>query len=208
MLPSRPGVSTTSILTVNDQAPSGYRMVGIPDGLGAADGPNHKFTLLMNHELTGTAGIVRASGWAGAFVSRWEIDKATLEVTDGRDLTTSPSDVNWSSQPPRALSRYCSADLALPGAYRFGALGTDARIHLNGEESGSEGTAWAHILTGPTANASFELPSLGRMSWENSVACPYPQVKTLVVGLDDSTPGQVYVYVGTKTASGDDITRA
>ena len=40
------------------------------------------------------------------------------------------------------------------------------------------------------------------------MACPYPQRQTLVAGLDDSTPGQVYLYAGTKTDTGDTITRA
>jgi hypothetical protein len=49
------GVKTTSILTVGDTVnlkPDGvtpYRMVGIPDGLGAFDNGNGTFTLLMNH---------------------------------------------------------------------------------------------------------------------------------------------------------------
>jgi len=211
LLPSRTGVTTTSILTVNDPTSTigGYKMVGLPDGLGAFSSPTRgKLTLLMNHELTGTAGIVRAGGYTGAFVSRWEIDTTTLAVNSGRDHNTSPSDVTWASQAPRAISRLCSGDLAAPSAYRFGVYGTDSRIYLNGEENGNEGTAWAHIATGTGTNASFELPALGRFSWENAVACPYAQLKTLVVGTDDSTPGQVYVYVGTKTTTGNDITRA
>jgi len=207
IVPTRSGVSTTSILTVGDSI-GGYRMVGIPDGLGAIDGPGNSLTLTMNHELGGTAGTVRASGFTGAFVSRWEIDKTTLSVNNGRDFNTSPADVYWSSQPARAISRFCSGDLAAPGAYSFGNLGTTARIHMNGEESGNEGTAWAHIVTGSAANTSWELPALGKFSWENSVANPYSQQKTIVMGTDDSTPGQVYMYVGNKISTGNDIERA
>jgi len=70
-----PNVSTTSILTVGDatntkQDGSGpYRMVGIPDGLGAFDNGDGTFSVLMNHELGETAGVVRAHGAKGAFVS-------------------------------------------------------------------------------------------------------------------------------------------
>lgn len=210
LLPSRSGVTTTSIFTVNDATSTvgGYRMVGIPDGLGAFAGQGNNLTLAMNHELTGTAGIVRPGGFTGSFVSRWEIDRTTLAVTSGRDSVQAASDLLWSSQAPRAISRFCSGDLALPSAYKFGTLGTDERIYMNGEENGAEGTAWAHVLTGPATNKSYELPALGRFSWENSTACPYAQTKTIVVGTDDSTPGQVYVYVGTKTSSGDDVTKA
>src|SRR5262245_58131018 len=48
VLPTIPGVSTTSILTVGDNV-GGYRMVGIPDGLGAfGQGAGSPFTLMMN----------------------------------------------------------------------------------------------------------------------------------------------------------------
>ncbi len=52
----------TSLLTVGDSVrpmPNGvdpYRMVGIPDGLGAFDNGDGTFTLLMNHEIGATAG--------------------------------------------------------------------------------------------------------------------------------------------------------
>jgi hypothetical protein len=47
---------------------------------------------------------------------------------------------------------------------------------------------WVRSTTG----ISYELPSLGKFAWENSVASPYEQVKTIAVGMDDSTPGQVF----------------
>jgi secreted PhoX family phosphatase len=58
LLPSIPGVKTVAILTVGDSI-GGYRMVGIPDGLGAFTSDRRHFTLLMNHELTATVGIPR-----------------------------------------------------------------------------------------------------------------------------------------------------
>jgi hypothetical protein len=57
-------------------------------------------------------------------------------------------------------------------------------------------------------NQSWRLPRLGRHSVENQVASPFPQQKTIVIGLDDATPGQLYVYVGNKTAAGNDVERA
>jgi hypothetical protein len=71
LLPSITGAKTRSILTVGDSV-QGYRMVGIPDGLGAFRRGHREFTLLMNHEITsGAPGVVRAHGSNGAFVSRW-----------------------------------------------------------------------------------------------------------------------------------------
>jgi hypothetical protein len=83
-------VATQALLTVGDSI-GGYRMVGIPDGLGAFDNGDGTFTLLMNHELGNTAGITRAHGSVGAFVSEWVVDKTTLQVQrprpDAADLS-------------------------------------------------------------------------------------------------------------------------
>ena len=64
---AQPGVVTKPVLTVGDSVnlrPDGtpYRMVGIPDGLGTFDNGDGTFTVLMNHELPSTAGVVRAHG--------------------------------------------------------------------------------------------------------------------------------------------------
>jgi hypothetical protein len=81
-------------------------------------------------------------------------------------------------------------------------------MFMNGEESGSEGRAFGHVVTGPGAGLSYELPSLGKFAHENVVASPYEQDKTVVVGMDDGTGGQVYVYVGTKKDRGNEIEKA
>ena len=92
LVPVSAGVLTKAIFTVGDSAnlkPDGvtpYRMVGIPDGLGAFDNGNGSFTLLSNHELTNTSGIARAHGSIGAFVSRWIVRKSDLCVLHGDDL--------------------------------------------------------------------------------------------------------------------------
>jgi len=110
--------------------------------------------------------------------------------------------------------RYCAGDTPAASAFLFNdngtVYGTEARIHMNGEEIGRNGRAFAHILTGPEANQAFELPRLGHCSWENSVASPFAQRKTIVIGCDDdgSTSGNVYVYVGTKQSTGNTIERA
>ncbi|MDX2131862.1 MAG: hypothetical protein SFY69_07410 [Planctomycetota bacterium] len=176
VLPTVPGVTTTSILTVGDNV-GGYRMVGIPDGMGAfREQSSGDFTLLMNHELGFTSGAVRAHGQTGAFVSRWTINPGTLAVTSGRDTATSSADAyeyysatgTWSNaaHPSQRWGRFCSADLAAPTAYFNPAtgLGTNARIYLNGEEVGAEGRAYAHIVTGAATNQSWQLPHMGKFS--------------------------------------------
>ena len=123
VLPTIAGVSTTSILTTGDSV-GGYRMVGIPDGLGAWEqdrghggdnrgansrhgddddddddnnGKGRPFNLVMTHELGKASGVVRAHGSTGAFVSRWSIQPLSLKVLTGRDHLTVPGDVfTWS----------------------------------------------------------------------------------------------------------------
>ena len=144
---SRPGVVTKSILTVGDSV-AGYRMVGIPDGLGAFDNGDGTFTLLMNHELRPGQGVARAHGANGAFVSRWTIDKDTLVVTKGEDLIEHT--MLWTaggySEGATQLNRLCSADLPSFGAFYNASTGKgfNGRLFMDGEESGNEGRGFAH----------------------------------------------------------------
>ena len=223
VVPSTGGVETTAILTVGEAAPNGYRMVGIPDGLGVVAG-DHDFTVLMNHELRATSGAVRSHGAKGAFVSRWTIDRRSLRVIAGRDNVAAATSVYlWDTgaggyiRQTTAFDRFCSADLADPKAFRHGSLGTDARLFLNGEEVAG-GRAFAHIVTGPNAGEAWQLPRLGRMSFENAVAAPHTKYQTIVVALEDGSistapvpannPSEVYVYVGDKQSAGTPIERA
>lgn len=202
--PVAAGVKTVSILTVGD-SPQGstYRMVGIPDGLGAARRFGSSFDLFMNHELTATAGVVRAHGQTGAFVSHWEIRRSDLTVLSGEDLIHSATITSGSP----AFSRFCSGDLPKSSAFfpfdPFAPL-----LYMNGEETGNEGRAFAHIGSGPDKGQSFELPALGKLSFENSVARPFPSFRTVVASMDDTTPGQVYFYLGVKRFSSNPIERA
>ncbi len=80
------GVETRSILSVGDDV-NGYRLVGIPDGLGVLGTDDGAFRLFVNHELFADVGIGRAhGGTGGAFVSDYTIDATTLEVRKGSDL--------------------------------------------------------------------------------------------------------------------------
>jgi hypothetical protein len=220
ILPVTPGYTVTSILTVPD-AVGNYTMSGIPDGAGAYDNNDGTFTFLLNHEIGAGLGAVRAHGSNGAFVSKWVINKTTLAVVSGADLiqnvnlwnpSTSTYSVYNATTPSTLASfgRFCSGDLEGVSAYynSYTGKGTQERIYMNGEETGAEGRLMAHIVTGPGAGNSFELPFFGKYSCENLVANPRRSDKTIVAGFDDSTPGQVYIYVGNKSASGNDITKA
>lgn len=218
LVPSAAGVELSAILTVGDgAADNGYKMVGIPDGLGTLDNGDGSFTLYMNHELAATLGVQRAHGSIGGFVSQWTIRKSDLRVLDGRDMIQSGADVmTWNGSAfvagTTAFSRLCSASLAPVSAFYNAGSGKGFRGHIfmNGEESGAEGRALAWVRgKGRTPDQVWQLPSLGRASWENWVASPLAQDKTVVVGTDDtSVNGQVYVYVGDKQAQGSAIEKA
>ena len=175
LLRASPGVVTVSLLTVGDSVnlkPDGmtpYRMVGIPDGLGAYDNGDGTFTVVMNHEIGGNIsggvvtplGVAREHGNAGAFVSRWTIDKNTLAVVEVQDFLPNATSIFLSNNNPSmgiahngyhpgdttVIQRTCSADLAASTAYAWtdpatGTFyGTDARIFQTGEESSGFATS-------------------------------------------------------------------
>lgn len=208
----------TSIITAGD-AVGNYTLSGLMDGLGAYDNGDGTFTVLMNHEAGNTSGAIRAHGQPGAFVSKLIINKTTLAVTSATDLIqnvnvwngtayTTYNASNTSSSA--AFGRFCSADLPAVSAFFNSSTGkgTQERIFMNGEESGNEGRAFAHIATGPNAGTSYHLPFLPRLSYENAIASPFASDNTIVGCMDDSSPGQVYFYVGTKTNTGTEIDKA
>lgn len=220
-LPIVPGYTVTSLLNAGT-AIGNYTMSGLPDGLGAYDNNDGTFTLLMNHEFgSATTGAIHAHGSAGAYDSKWVINKNTLSVVSGADLhlnvylwnaaTSTYSMYNAANSSTLAgFGRFCSADLAAPTAF-FNPLtgkGSTARMLMNGEETGDNGRMFAHIATGAEAGNTYELPYLGKFSCENQVANPRPSDKTIVAGFDDTTPGQVYIYVGNKMAAGNEIAKA
>lgn len=229
------GVATRSILTTGDVV-GGYTMAGIPDGLGAFDNNDGTFTVLMNHEIGSTSGAVRSHGGKGAFISSWIISKSDLTVKSGKDLITNVFGWNSSTQSSNSspnnsansngfsFNRFCSADLAQPSAFfnPTSGLGTPARLFLNGEEGGSNGFALANVASGPNAGSTFILGKFnlytngsgqtGVGGWENLLANPKPQDKTIVIGNNDGgtgiMTGSIVVYQGTKTATGTDADKA
>lgn len=210
-----PNVRFVSIASAGDNIGGSTGLVGVPDGLGAFDNGNGTFTLLVNHEITNTSGGTRAHGSVGSFVSQIVINKSDLSVVSSHDAFDTVYDLNAAGDAyvaiTTAFSRFCSGDLPLASAFYNAAtgLGTQARIYMNGEETGAEGRAVGTIVTGDNAGDAYVLDYLGKFSWENAVANPYAQNKTIVVGTDDQSPGgQVYVYIGNKTDTGNDIQKA
>jgi hypothetical protein len=220
LVPAAAGVTFTSLLTAGENVGS-YKMCGTPDGTGVFDNGDGTFTLVVNHEFSNSAGVTRYHGSTGSFISKWRINKSDFSVMSGEDLmrevnlwnTATSSYITYNAAFPStsaAFNRFCSADLPAASAFynMHTGKGTHERIFMNGEEAGSEGRAFGHIITGPNAGKTYELPYLGKFSWENSVASPTESDSTVVIGMDDATPGQIYVYVGQKTTTGTEIEKA
>jgi hypothetical protein len=221
LIPARNGVVTASLLSAGDAVnyrPDGvtpYRMVGLPDGLGAFDNGDGTFTLLMNHELGNTVGAVRAHGGTGSFVSRWVIDKESLEVLNIQDLNSAYVTYTDGAGTSNTFNRFCSADLPPVPAFFNPLTGNGSQLHIfmGGEESSPPfsgfGRAIANVVdaSGPGTGIGYELPAFnGLGAWENLLAHPNTGNvlgdKTIVMANSDGARNSVYLYVGTKTSAG------
>jgi len=219
---TQPNVHFISLLTSGDTIISNglipWVFAGIPDGLGAYDNGNGTATVLVTHEFDTSKGVVRKHGAIGAFISEIVINKSDLSIVSAGDAIV--SEYLWSPTvnsgaggyvlSTSALGRLCSADLAPVSAYYDAATGTgtQSRIFLTGEEVGEAGRGFAYFSTGVDEGKIFELPKLGNTSFENLVTSPNGGAKTIVMATDDTTPGQVYVYIGQKQKTGTDLEKS
>ena len=173
-------------------------------------------TVYMDHELDADVGIARAHGQKGSFVSQWTIALETLKVLSGEDLIRKVWTWNNTSKTYQdttgttLFEKLCSASLPPQAALYDAASGKGytGRVFLNGEESGAEGRAFAHFISGPQKGTSYQLPYMGHTSWENILPRPFASPQTVVIGLNDNDPGQMYVYVGTKQSTGTPLQKA
>ncbi len=179
-----------------------------------------------------------AHGGRGAHVAKWILNKPNhptdpWKVVSGQDLIQSiriwrKSRSRYEVSEEENLQVLCSCTLAEESAYFNAAtgLGTQTKILTAGEEfapevvenplpflpplfdRGDGGRPFAVIVDGPSAGEAWELPRLGNMLVENVVPSPFPQDKTVVILTDDEGPGQIYLYIGTKTNTGNDIDKA
>jgi serralysin len=190
-----------------------YRMVGIPDGLGAHPNADGTTTLFMNHEFpfaTLSEPVVGAPQNRGAIVSKWILDadgdpiagRRAYDTIFAEDTFLGPApEVGNEAQMPRQFSRYCSAFLAGPEH------GFDRRIYLTNEEEQTAANSFDG--RGGQSVAIFDnelhtLPALGRSSKENSVVQPGHGTRTVIFPTEDGPPtldNQLYMYVGKKDRS-------
>jgi Bacterial protein of unknown function (DUF839) len=208
-----------ALFSVDDKVPllggapgQQYRMVGIPDGLGAHPNRDGTSTLYMNHELNFTAlsePVVGGPKNRGAIVSQWTLDadgdpvagkRAYDQIYDENTLLGPAPVVGNEAQMPRQLARFCSGFLAGP------ANGFDRRIYLTNEEASSPDTFDGQ---GGLSVAIFDselhtLPKLGRYAKENTVVQPTQGTRTVIFPTEDgpaTLDNQLYMYIGKKDRS-------
>jgi len=225
LVPAQGGVVIKPIATAGDSYTSGAPVAGgagatgkqvlpgLPDGLGAwLNGSS--LNLISNHEFPAANGIARTHGATGAFLIKLTLNTAgNLAVTDIRDVITTVYRATRTSGAPTfatnsayAFSRFCSADLPAATAMfnattSMGVPTTTARLFFNGEETAGK-SPLMHVVDGTFAGQSVELPALGQLNYENLLACPTAQDKTVIIGQDDNsvTNSFVTVWVGNKGA--------
>jgi hypothetical protein len=214
ILARTPNVRLASIVTSGDPLPADGVFAGQPDGIGAFDNGDGTMTVLVAHHLGPTAGLVRDHRSTGSYIDRLVVDKATLQVLTADDLIKSVR--LWDDANDRYISqttqfaRMAAGELApVTSLYNASShLGTDVQICFIVEESGTEGRAFATVVGGPNAGVSYELPYFGNMNYENALANPLAQDKTIVAITDDTIGGEVYLYVGQKGSTGTEIDKA
>lgn len=196
-----------------------YRMVGIPDGLGAHSNGNGTSTLYMNHELGFTAQSEPYVGGVknrGAIVSKWILDgdgdprfgKRAYDSVYIGDTFVGPAATASNSTP--AFARFCSGSLA--GLTE----GFDRPIYFANEETstqptfdGKGGLSVAIFENDSGVGEAHGLPALGRFAWENTLVQRNTGELTVVMGMEDGPSSQIrtnvnsqlYMYVGRKDGS-------
>lgn len=214
----------TSLLTVGERVPSPdggqYRLVGIPDGMGAHRNPDGTITVYVAHELnpsTLSQPYVGGPLHRGAFVSRfvlgededtgaWEVlsgERAYDRVYQDNKLIGDPA---LETNAVRSFARFCSASLAGE------AEGFDRPIFFANEEEDvdpntfdGKGGQTVAILQGDRGTwEAHALSRLGHFSKENTLAQPRSDELTVLIPTEDgpSTPdSQLWLYVGEKERS-------
>ncbi|NJP04966.1 MAG: DUF839 domain-containing protein [Chloroflexaceae bacterium] len=219
--PIAAGVSVRPLLTVGETVPmtgspnADYRMIGIPDGLGAYKMDNGNVRLFMNHELnfdvisapfvdtlptTRTGALVSEfvlSGQQPINVKSGDLAFDTVFAWEGPDTGFVDRTQEWLNGE-NTFARFCSGYMAGPHS------GLEEYIYLNGEETSAAfgtfdsqgGQAVAFV-----DNAAWLLPEMGRFAKENIVVVPGTGQRTVVLALEDgpsSLDSQLYVYIGQK----------
>ncbi len=218
-------VGETTTLT-SDQTPDGYRLTGLPDGMGSYTDQQGLLHVFMNHEfgdgfenIKETIPVPSADPAVvkGAYVSEIILDPQSGQVISAdqafsqakiwNPLTQTFDDKTAQWQDPNTdtwkFAKFCSAFLGGPE------VGLLDRIFFTGEEDGINSSG----KVDPTFDAlggervaiadgiAYALPEMGHFQQENAIVFPTPDnSRTYVLIPEDRAAGdsQLFMYVGTK----------
>ena len=227
-VPVATGASTEPLFTVGETTtltgtgtPNGYRLTGIPDGLGAYTDDQGLLHVFMNHEFFAygeprtfpvTIPTVGNPGIKGADVSEIILDPRTGRVVSANQAFTQAKRWNVATQTfddltsqwldlstnTAKFAKFCSAYLGGPE------VGLLDRIFFTGEEDGEKDPTFDGLGGERVAvvdGVAYALPEMGHFQQENAIVFPTPDTsKTYVLIPEDkdARDSQLYLYVGTK----------
>jgi hypothetical protein len=175
------GARLVPLLSVGDTLPgSGLPWAPTPDGLGAyRDGRD--IVVFANHEIT-AAGVSSTNGGAPFLfsrVSRLRIDPWSLRITAG----------DYVEDGSGGYIRFCSA------TWVGWQQGFPRGLFLTGEENGATNRG-SMTLAIDEHGVKTELPHLGALSHENTIAVPGFRHLVVTLGTDDSQgQSELYMYL-------------
>ena len=206
---------------------TGTQLRGIPDGMGAYKNETGGISLLTVHEVSSYSTLAQQSKsdsavW-GTSITKMNISPSVKKVTRASEFLNKVSFYNYTTGQYQDtpiggapagttkgfdwnISRFCSATLVQAGKLSYKSdgvtYGYNAPIFLSGEEDGDSGYArgFAFDMNGN----GIQLPRMGTASWENLMPNLKPGKNTVVLGSEDgsASDSQLFMYVGTKTATG------
>jgi Alkaline phosphatase PhoX len=209
--------TVTPLFSADDKVPllggapgQQYRMVGIPDGLGAHANGDGTSTLYMNHELNNTTlsePVVGGPKNRGTYVSKWILDSDGDPVAGRRaydsvyteDTLVGPAADTTNTTRP--FARFCSGFLAGPEN------GFDRYIYLTNEEEGVAANTFdgrGGVSVAIFDNQLHTLPGVGRFAKENTVVQRHQGTRAVIFSFEDGPAelqNQLYMYVGKKDRS-------
>ncbi|MCP9775466.1 choice-of-anchor I family protein [Cyanobium sp. WAJ14-Wanaka] len=209
-----PTLKISSLITngefTNSTAPgSVFVPPGIFDGQGAYSNGDGTYTVLVNHEVSASAGYAyTAEGLnasvTGSRISRFIVDiDADDNAQNGFQSRIVSGDLAYDKvigNDTDGLDRFCGANLVEANSFGAG-RGFADRIFLTGEEVFGAGGGAFYALD--TANSDLhQVKAFGKGTWESATAIDTGSVNTVAVLLFDDDKAPLRLWVGQKTAGG------
>ena len=219
-----PKLSISSLLTIGEftngltPGSSAFTSPGILDGIGAFDNGDGTYTVLVNSELSATVGYSYQVGYAasesaaktsvnipGARISQFVVDKdVDDDASNGFQSRVLRGGLAYDTvigADNNGFDRFCSSTLF--NANQFGAgRGFADRLYITGEESNG-----ALYVLDPASRVLREASALGKGSWENVAAVDTGSASTMGLLLFDDSTAPLYLWIGSKNATGDVLDR-